>query len=387
MPEKTLPLRRLEFKSFQDRNGDRPSQTLIFHNNGSSWWIKFTVDWSLPEQVRGLGYLRRRFVFQEFLEAIDFGQLQLLDDTVTSITLSLTEQSQNSIMIRDGHQNPANSFIAVAHQMRCKIAEDPRRVTYPTLERERCLPIFEARCLQTVEVVAPTVSTVMFKQHMFAYKTIDRPIYEPEDTKHVLNEIDVLAQLRGLPGIAQLVGLVVSENPYKTYTSTDMPAVITGFLLEYYSGGPLEQIFEHESQFDALPIQWALQIGTALRSLHKRGRTHLDIKPSNIVLDANENAVLIDVSGTGGYVWEWLSPEMQILIQQNSETSPANAPFELRVATDCWAYGRLLSALAEKSGTPVISKKLQTIADVLTKAAPESRISLCDALAQLNEKE
>ncbi|KAJ5550390.1 hypothetical protein N7461_005088 [Penicillium sp. DV-2018c] len=367
MPEKTLPLRRLEFKSFQDWNGDRPSQTLIFHNNGLSWWIKVTVDWSLPEQVRDLGYFKRRFVFQEFLEAIDFSPLPLLDNTVTSITLSLTEQSQNSIMIRDGHQNPANFFIAVAHQMRCKIAEDPRRVTYPTLERERSLPIFEAHFLQTVEVVAPTVSTVMFKQQIFAYKTIDRPIYEPEDTKHVLNEIDVLAQLRGLPSIAQLVGLVVSENPYKTCPSTDMPA--------------------DESQFDALPIQWALQIGTALRTLHKRGRTHLDIKPSNIVLDATNNAVLIDVSGTGGYVWEWLSPEMQVLIQENNETSPANAPFEARIATDCWAYGRLLLALAEKSGTPGISRKLQFIADGLTKAAPQSRISLCDALAQLNEKD
>lgn len=200
--------------------------------------------------------------------------------------------------------------------------------------RERCLPTFEARCLHTVEVIAPTVSIVVFEQRLFAYKTIDRPIYEPEGTNHVLNEINVLAQLRGLPSIAQLVSLVVSENPYKTCPSTAMPTVITGFLLEYYSGGSLEQIFEDEFQFDTLPVQWALQIGTALNTLHKRGRTHLDIKPSNIVLDANKNAVLIDVSGTGGYVWEWRSTEMQVVIQQNSETSPANTPFEARVATD-----------------------------------------------------
>jgi hypothetical protein len=31
-----------------------------------------------------------------------------------------------------------------------------------------------------------------------------------------MNEIDALAQFRGQPNIAQLVGLVVSENPYKT---------------------------------------------------------------------------------------------------------------------------------------------------------------------------
>ncbi|OQD72066.1 hypothetical protein PENPOL_c001G05846 [Penicillium polonicum] len=367
MPEKTLPLYRLEFKSFQDWNGARISQTLIFHNNGSSWWIKVAVDWSLPEQVPGLGYFKRRFVFEEFVEAIDF-EPKLDHDT-------------------ERVSNPANLLIAIAHRMYYTIAEDPKRVIYPILERQRCLPTFEACCLQTIEVIAPTVSTVLFKQQIFAYKTIDRPIYEPEDTEHILNEIDVLEQLRGLPSTAQLVGLVVSENPYKTCPSTDSPAVITGFLLEYYPGGSLEQVFEDEFQFDALPIQWALQIGTALRSLHKGGRTHLDIKPSNIVLDANENAVLIDVSGTGGYVWEWLSPEMQILIQQNSETSPAHTPFEARVSTDCWAYGRLRSAIAEKSGTSGIGNELQFIADGLTKAAPESRISLCDALAQLNENE
>lgn len=388
MPEKTLRSScKLEFKSYQDWNGDRPSQTLIFHNNGSFWWIKVVVDWSLPESILDLGYFQRRSMFQRFVEAVDFGQLQLLEDTVTMITLSLTEQSQNSITIRDGYQTTANFFIAVAHKMCCKITEDPKRVTYPTLDRARCLPTFEASCLQNVEVVAPTVSTVLINQHKFAYKTIDRPIYEPGDTNHILDEIDALAQLRGQPNIAQLVGLVVSENPYKTCPSTDMPAVITGFLLEYYPGGSLEQIIEEaEVQNGSLPLQWALQIGRALESLHKRGRSHLDVKPSNIVFDARKNAILIDISGTGGYMWEWLSPEMQMLIQQDCEIAPANASFEARIATDCWAYGRLLSTIAEKSGTGA-GEKLQSVADDLTKAALEARISLGNALEKLQEKD
>jgi hypothetical protein len=385
MPETGLLSYRLEFKSYQDWNGDRPSQVLILHNNGSSWWIKVALYGSVPQAVP-LGYLRHRSMFQQFVEAIDFGQFQLFDDTVTNITLSLTEQSHNSITIRDGCQDLANSYIAVAHQMCYKIVEDPQRVIYPTQGRERHLPTFEAHCLQNIEVIAPTVSTALLKQQKFAYKTIDRPIYEPGDTEHILNEIDVLTQLRGLPNIAQVVGLVISENPYKTCPSTNMAAVITGFLLEYYPGGSLEQILEDEFQFDALPIRWALQIGTAIESLHKRGRTHLDIKPSNIVLDVNKDAVLFDVSGTGGYMWEWLSPEMQNLLQY-SEITPSNAPFEARVATDCWAYGRLLSAIAEKSASARIGEKLRSIADGLTNVAPESRPSLHDALTQLNEKE
>ena len=116
MPEKTLLSSfKLEFKSYQDWNSDRLSQTLLFPNNGSLWWIKVVVDWSLPESILDLGYFQRRSTFQRFIEAADFGQLQLLEDTVTMITFSLTEQSQNSITIRDGYQTTANFFIVVAH--------------------------------------------------------------------------------------------------------------------------------------------------------------------------------------------------------------------------------------------------------------------------------
>ncbi|CAG8892382.1 unnamed protein product [Penicillium egyptiacum] len=114
-----------------------------------------------------------------------------------------------------------------------KIAEDPKRVRYPTLNQDRCLPTFDASCLHNVEVIVLRVSTVRFKQHEFAYRTIDYPIYEPEDTNNILNEIDALTQLRRQPNMAQLVGLVISGNPYKTCPSTDMP-VIMGLLLEYY---------------------------------------------------------------------------------------------------------------------------------------------------------
>ncbi|KAJ5827600.1 hypothetical protein N7447_004363 [Penicillium robsamsonii] len=374
----------LEFKSYQEWNGDRPSQTLIFRNNGSSWWIKVVVDWSLPESILHLGYLKRRCLFQTFVEAVDFSQLQLLEDTVTMLTLSFTGQRDNSVTIRDRHRAIPNYFIGVAHQICCKITEDPRRVIYPTFDRDRYHPIFEASYLRDIKAIAPTISTVFFNQQKFAYKTIDRPIYEPGDTNHILDEIDALTQLRGQPNIAQIIGTVVSENPYKTYPSTDMPAVIIGFLLEYYPGGSLEEIIREATVQSGLLVQWALQIGRALESLHTRGRSHLDIKPSNIVFDDSRNAILIDISGTGGYMWEWLSPEMQMLIQQNGEIVPANTPFEARVATDSWAYGRLLSTIAEKCGTGR-DENLQLVASGLTKTAIESRISLSDALAKLEQ--
>jgi serine/threonine protein kinase len=377
---------RLDFKSYRDWNGGRPSHTLIFYNNGCAWWVKVAVNGPLPESITKLGYLQRRSTFRKFVEAIDFARLQLLDNTVSSIALTLTEEIQSSIPIRDQFQLSENFFIAVAHQMRCDIAEDPERVIYPTVDQVQDLRTFDASCLQMTEFVAPTVSTVVFEQQTFAYKTIDHPIYEPGDTQHILDEIDALAQFHGESNIAQPVGLVVSENPYKTCPSNEMPPVIRGFLLEYYPGGSLEQITgEGVGPSDSLRMRWAIQVGRALESLHKEGRTHLDIKPSNIVLDARGNAFLIDISGTGGFTWEWLAPEMTMFIEQNSPKAPADAPFRARVATDCWAYGQLLSIIAEGSGPGGAGEKLRVIAGDLTKAKPEARITLRDTLAMLEE--
>lgn len=95
MPD-VLPF--LEYQSYKILNGNCPLQTLIFHN-GYSWWIKIAVDWSLPEAIQNLGYLKEPSMFRQFIEAIDLSKLPLLDDTLTKIALSLTEQNQNSIMI------------------------------------------------------------------------------------------------------------------------------------------------------------------------------------------------------------------------------------------------------------------------------------------------
>ena len=49
---------------------------------------------------------------------------------------------------------------------------------------------------------------------------------------------------------------------------------------------------EHFLEDKALPLIY--QIADALDYIHKRNITHLDVKPSNILLDEDQNAILID---------------------------------------------------------------------------------------------
>ncbi|KAL4937124.1 hypothetical protein BDV06DRAFT_216136 [Aspergillus oleicola] len=171
--------------------------------------------------------------------------------------------------------------------------------------------------LQEVEDIAPTVSIVLVEQRQFAYKSINRPTYVPGDAEHILDDINALSQFRGHPNIAQLV-------------ATNMPPVFTGFL----------QIIErNEVPNNTLLVQWALHIGEALQSLYLSGRTHFDIKRSNIVLDSQKNAILIDI---------------------------------------------VLLTLAGKYGT-IGAESLQSIARRLTEAIPEARISLGHALEELRD--
>jgi len=86
-----------------------------------------------------------------------------LDNTMSSIVLTLTEENQTSFPIRDGHQAAENPFIAICHRMRCEF-KDSGRVIYPTVDQGRSLRMVEASSLQIVEFNAPTVSTVLFEQ-------------------------------------------------------------------------------------------------------------------------------------------------------------------------------------------------------------------------------
>jgi len=88
----------------------------------------------------------------------------------------------------------------------------------------------------------------------------------------------------------------------------------------------------------------------------------MDIKHSNIVLDNDGNAILIDISGIGGMTYEWRAPEIQ------DEIDPFDLPFQTRRLNDAWAYGMLLKNIVSQveDGGPFV-EIIELVADYLTR--------------------
>lgn len=66
------------------------------------------------------------------------------------------------------------------------------------------------------------------------------------------------------------------------------------YVIEYFSGGSLEQKLGNEGIPIKEAIDYTNQIGNAIAYMHEHKMLHLDLKPGNVVLDDKGNAVLID---------------------------------------------------------------------------------------------
>jgi serine/threonine-protein kinase len=66
-------------------------------------------------------------------------------------------------------------------------------------------------------------------------------------------------------------------------------------VMEYITGCSLKYMLDCESVLsEDKALKYIHQIGNALEFVHKKNIVHLDIKPSNIIIDKNDNARLID---------------------------------------------------------------------------------------------
>jgi eukaryotic-like serine/threonine-protein kinase len=111
-------------------------------------------------------------------------------------------------------------------------------------------------------------------------------------------------------------------------------------VMEYLPGGSLEERVRSGAQEPGRAIGWLEQAGAALDAAHATGIVHRDVKPANLLLDADENVHVADfgiasatgmdsmtktgtVLGTAGY----LAPEQAL----GERTTPASDRYALGV--------------------------------------------------------
>ncbi|BCS15428.1 hypothetical protein ALUC_70661S [Aspergillus luchuensis] len=358
------------------------SQTLIYHIEGNKFWIKVTlVGPTANLHLDNAGEQQttkreRREFFQSFVRRIDYKLLPLLPYTVTEIIIGdpTATGHERELQLDDASGTLPNPTTAI----RCNVREDFRSVAYPSCDEFPSFRQFHHKELTGATEITPGVFWVYHRKTRYVLKIVDRPLYRRHDTEVIRKELENLNYFAGVPNIVQAAGIAVSTNPYKSFDwDTGLPLAVTGILLEAYPGGTLQQVLSDRRVTEYRWKQWPIQIGTALNRFHVAKKTHMDLEPSNIVLDADGNAVLIDISGIGGFTSEWCAPEVL------SDIPPCDLPFEQRQQNDIWAYGKLLSEIASQISDDPYVETLRQVADGLMERDHHNRMSIAMAIAQL----
>lgn len=186
-----------------------------------------------------------------------------------------------------------------------------------------------------------------FESHMsgFVYKVrvdgealIKKEIPGPDTVDEFLYEINALSRLSNSHNVIQFYGVVVDD--YEEH--------VKGLLISYADQGALiDVIFDHDhTLLWARRERWARQIVEGLSEIHEAGFVQGDFTLSNIVIDDNDNAKIIDINRRGCPVG-WEPPEATPLIESNQRIS-----MYIGVKSDLYQLGMVLWALAEQEDEP-----------------------------------
>jgi serine/threonine protein kinase len=188
---------------------------------------------------------------------------------------------------------------------------------------------------------------LMFQSHLsgFVYKVqldgkayIKKEIPGPDTVDEFLYEINALHALHGSHSVIRFEGIIVDDHLER----------VKGLLISYAEQGALvDVLYDFRGQ---LPLarreRWARQIVQGLCEIHEAGYVQGDFTLSNIVIDGNDNAKIIDINRRGCPVG-WEPPEIAAKIESNQRIS-----MYIGVKSDLFQLGMTLWALAMQEDEP-----------------------------------
>lgn len=202
--------------------------------------------------------------------------------------------------------------------------------------------------IQHLDCVKYLERDVRFESHLsgFVYRIsvhdqicIKKEIPSPDTVDEFLYEVNALRALRKSSHVIDFVGVVVDDES----------EIIKGLLIAFANGGALvDLIFDHKNHPLSWPRRrkWANQIVEGLADIHEHGFVQGDFTLSNIVVDLEDNAKIIDINRRGCPVG-WEPPELAGLIESGQRIS-----MYISIKTDLFQLGMVLWALAKLKDEP-----------------------------------
>ncbi|KAG4028934.1 hypothetical protein MFRU_018g00440 [Monilinia fructicola] len=209
-----------------------------------------------------------------------------------------------------------------------------------------------------------------FDSHLsgFVYKVIvagqvfiKKEIPGPDQVDEFLYEINALHQLSGAHSVIQFGGVVL-DNEAKH---------VKGLLISFAEQGALiDVIYDGDGGIPwTRRERWAKQIVHGLSEIHEAGFVQGDFTLSNIVIDGDDNAKIIDINRRGCPVG-WEPPEVAALIESNQRIS-----MYIGVKSDLYQLGMVLYALATQQDEPETQRPLKLSA--IPPEVPDYFLDIC----------
>lgn len=187
---------------------------------------------------------------------------------------------------------------------------------------------------------------IEFDSHMsgFVYKVrvdgrmlIKKEIPGPDSVDEFLYEVNALNVLSNSRNVIEFYGVIVDDKD-----------CVTGLLIDFAEQGALIDIIYDNEHGIPWPTRakWARQIVQGLSEIHEAGYVQGDFTLSNIVIDDDGNAKIIDINRRGCPVG-WEPPEATPLIENKQRIS-----MYIGVKSDLYQLGMVLWALTMQDDEP-----------------------------------
>lgn len=239
------------------------------------------------------------------------------------------------------------------------VTEDVNEIIkYPPISVVQHLPLGAGEFVTESDLhFASHISGFVYKVTIDGQSYIKKEIPGPDMVDEFLYEINALYKLRSAKNVIRFHALVLNDS--KT--------IIKGLLISFASQGALvDLIYDHK----IAPLswgrrdKWVRQIVSGLSDIHEAGFVQGDFTLSNIVIDDDDDAKIIDINRRGCPVG-WEPPEFLGLIESGQRIS-----MYIGNKSDLYQLGMVLWALAVPSDEPERAETPLSVDEAMESGAP-----------------